>query len=111
MGYSFNGVCYPTVEQAKVEQCSQFGQIWGSTTTYYTAECSAVLPTGLNICHRTNGGACKNSTLPFQTYQSCDHDGGVNMSLEYFGLILGFVVIVYVAARLKDYFWGKHEGL
>lgn len=109
----FNGTCYPDALLAHAERCGSFGQVWGNTTTVYTAECTAVNATtgALTICKRTNGGACTNITQPVAVYPTCIYTGQTSMSLDYFGALLGFLVIVFVASRIKRMFWGQHEGV
>jgi len=113
MGSLYKGVCFPDLPTAKAEQCSQAGATWGSTTSQYTVECTSTAFTGttMNICRRLNGGTCSNYTVPFHTYPSCAYDGSVGTSLDYFGVVLGFLVITFVAARIYKFFWRSHEAM
>ena len=113
MGFLYKGACFPTVEQARAEQCAQSGSVWGSTTSAYTIECTntAFNTATMNMCRRLNGAACTSYTQPFQTYPSCTHDGSVTTAIDYFGAFLGVMTILYVGSRLKNYFWGKHESV
>ncbi len=113
MGSLYKGACFPTVEVARAEQCSQSGAVWGSTTSAYTVECTntAFTTTTMSMCRRLNGAACTNYTIPFQTYPSCTYDGSTSVAVDYFGALLGFLLILYVGSRLKNYFWGKHESV
>jgi hypothetical protein len=113
MGSLYKGVCFPDLPTAKAEQCAQSNAVWGATTSMYTVECNSTVFTGttFNSCRRLNGGTCTNITVPFNTYPSCTYDGDVTKSLDFFGALLGFLVVVFVASRIYKMFWGSHESM
>ena len=113
MGFLFKGVCYPDLPTAKAEQCSQAAQSWGATTSQYTVECTSTSFTSasMSMCRRLNGGTCTNYTIPYHSYPSCSYDGAVGTSLDFFGALLAFLVVIFVASRIYKMFWRSHEAL
>jgi hypothetical protein len=113
MGFLFKGTCYPDLPTVKAEQCSQAGQAWGAGTSQYTVECTSTsfTSTSMAMCRRLNGGNCTNYSIPYHAYPSCRHDGSVGTSLDFFGALLSFLVIIFVAARIYKIFWRSHESL
>jgi hypothetical protein len=115
MGYLFKGACYPDLPSAKAADCSQSATFWGSTTNIYSSQCTSTTfdaaSTTKTLCVQTNGGACTNRTVAYPNYPNCTYDGGVSLSSDYFAALLAFLAIIYVGSRLKQYFWGRHEGI
>jgi len=111
MGFLYKGACYPDLSSAAAAQCSAAGQSWGSTTSAYTVECTANTTTALTMCRRLNGSTCTNYSQPVNVFPSCSYDGTSGLALDYFGAVLGFLVIVYVASKLKRIFWNSHESI
>ncbi|MFZ3082417.1 MAG: hypothetical protein WA157_06965 [Rhodoferax ferrireducens] len=48
---------------------------------------------------------------PYPPFPVCVYDGGIALSMELFTAVLGFLVVVYVGARLKRFVWDQKEGI
>ena len=113
MGFLRSGVCFPELSTVKAEHCAAIFTSWGNGPNVYSLECSATdfsLST-FNACKRVDGGACSVFIQPYPDFPACSYDGTVNLSLEYFGVLLAFLTVVYVATKIKRYFWNDKEGL
>lgn len=50
-------------------------------------------------------------TLAYPEFPSCAYTGNPSQQLEYFNLILSFLVVLAVAKAVMSKFWRPHEGL
>lgn len=110
MGALFQNVCYPTQEVARAQACSTFDAKVMATTNLYTSECTSTVFTGatMNICKRTNGGACTTVTQPWPTMSACDHSGGVSLSYDYFLAALVLLAVIWGSKKLIQLFNTHH---
>lgn len=109
MGYLYKGVCYPDLPTAKAQQCANAGGLWGNTTSAYTAECTSVGTSSLNMCRRLNGGACTVYTQPFEAYQSCTFDGGATLATDWSAAALIILSVVWGIKKLNSLFSTNHN--
>ncbi|MDO8447544.1 MAG: hypothetical protein Q7T10_01905 [Rhodoferax sp.] len=116
MGSLLAGVCYPSLDLAKSVFCSNL-HISVATSSSVTTEyyCWGVVgpygPEGYSMSAYQNGVWSGDSVGDYPGFVDCNFDAGTSLSMEYFALFLGFLVVVAVASRLKRIFWGNHEGL
>lgn len=110
MGALFQNVCYPTQEMARVSACSGFQSSALVGTDLVTAECtSSVFTTAtMELCKRTNGGACVTVASPWPATPLCDHEGGITLSYDYFLAVLAFLCIAWGGKRLIALFDHHH---
>lgn len=113
MGYLVKGVCVPDLPSAKTLMCQGIDMYWGATTSMYTTTCTSTSFTAtdvsMTLCRRLNGAACTNVTHPYPTFQPCNYDGSTSLQVEYFGLMLGFLAIVWIGSRMYRFFWPKEN--
>lgn len=113
MGYLRQGVCFPDLPIVKAEHCAGVASAWGSGASAYSLECTSSdfsLST-FDVCKRLDGGACVSYAQPYPPFPVCVYDGGIALSMELFTAVLGFLVVVYVGARLKRFVWDQKEGI
>lgn len=110
MGALFQNVCYPTQAMARAQACSGFDVKVMATTNLYTSECTSTDFTvaNMSICKRTNGGTCVTTSQPWPVTPTCDHDGGVTLSYDYFLASLTFLCIVWGGKKLVQLFDTHH---
>jgi hypothetical protein len=115
MGYLYKGACFPDLSTAKAEQCAQSSNAWGNAGDQMTSECTQTTfdaaDTSMAMCKRTNGGSCVSYSQPFQSFPRCAYDGSMSLQTDYFAAALGFLVIVWVAGRIKRMFWSNHDAI
>jgi hypothetical protein len=110
MGALFQNVCYPTQEMARVSACSGSHSQSLIGTDVFTSECTSSDFTGatMELCKRTNGGACVTVTSPWPSTPLCDHAGGVTLSYDYFLVALAFLCVVWGGKQLIKLFDHHH---
>lgn len=106
MGALYRNTCYATQADARAEICASFDAKVMATTNLYTSECTSTVFTGatMNICKRTNGGACTNQTQPWPVTPTCNYEGGTTLAYDYFLGALGFLVVVWGSRKLMELF-------
>ena len=111
MGFLNNNICYPTIAQARQNQCNSFYQTQLQGTSIYTATCDSTTFTTANmsICVRLNGGGCLTRTEPYPPMPTCDHDGGVTLAYDWFLASITFLIIVWGGKQLIKLFTTHHN--
>lgn len=111
MGKLYNGVCFADAPTVKQHFAADFSKSWGSGPTLYTSEVttSDFSGDGFTVCVRADGGACVTTAHTFPVFSECDYGAGSVLAMEYFPLILGFLVVVWVASHIKNLFWRPYD--
>lgn len=112
MGVLYKGVCFPSADFAQAEFCSGYWASYSSSTGVTELRCAAPGATKFDISTAVNG-VLQPGVTPgdYPVFPACGYDSGVNLSSEYFSAVLAFLVIVWLATRIKRMFWGNHEGI
>lgn len=109
MGYSFKGVCHTAIEPAQAAFCESLSTSGlNSQGALVVASCAAVEPPFVKV-KLVNGGVASVVQLDIPQFLPCEHDGGVNLSLEYFGLALGFLALIACAKQILNIFRGRTD--
>jgi hypothetical protein len=110
MGSLFQNVCYPTQAQALTSACSVAGSRNSVGADVFTSECvsSDNGAGGFEMCNRVNGGTCASTAQPWPVLPSCDHDGGVSLSYDYFLVALALLCAVWGGKKLIQLFDTHH---
>lgn len=114
MGFLHQGVCFPTSGHVRHEFCAVGQTVPGGAGQLVMHQCqSGYDPTDptVTMAKFVDGVASGTYAAPWPPEIPCEYEGGVGLALEYFALILGFLVITWAGARVKSYFWGKHESV
>ena len=113
MGYLRSGVCFPDLSTVKAEHCADTLIGWGYQSYAMSAQCVSTdfSSSSYSVVTKLNGADYQSYTTAYPAFPACSYDGTVNVALEYFGVLLAFLTVVYVATKLKRYFWNDKEGL
>lgn len=114
MGYLFKGVCYPAQTQVRQEVCSSAVEGVTSGGALVSHSCAPGIDytaTSASMQVTTNGAVSSTYAAPWPPDIACEHDGSIAIQSEMFALILGFLVVVWVAGRIKQFFWRDHEAI
>lgn len=107
MGYSYKGICHTTIEPAQVAFCQSLTMTSiNSQGGVVASSCVSVAPPVVNI-NLVNGGLSSSLQMPIPEFLPCQHDGGVNLSLDYFVIALGFLAIVAASKAVLNIFRGR----
>lgn len=109
MGFSFKGVCHTTIEPAQAAFCQSLSMSSiNAQGGLVVASCSSVAPPLVNV-QLLNGGVSSTVQVSIPEFLPCAHDGGVNLSLDYFVLALGFLAIVGASKSVLNIFRGRTD--
>lgn len=115
MGTLYRGTCYPTRADAAKDHCSNFQYSYTQSNVTYSGYCSETAFTNtasLAVTERNgNTGVTSAKTTAWPTDIPCTFDGSTTMATDFFYAILGFVVVVWCASRIKNFFWRSHEAV
>lgn len=115
MGYLVRDACFPDLRTAKAAHCASVNGLWGATTSQYTTECTATAFAAANttypVCRRLNGGACTTYNQTYPSFVPCTYDGNMANQTDFFTLMLGFLLVVWVGKQLQQKFWKSHEAI
>lgn len=114
MGSLYRGTCYPSHTDVKKQACSQFLYTYTASNVTYTGQCTETAFTGATLAvteRNGNTGATSAKTIAAPADIACTYDGSTTMATDFFYAILGFVVVVWCASRIKNMFWRSHEAL
>ena len=109
----YKSVCFADIAQAKAAQCSDQAFSWVQDGTVFSSRCSG--PDSLDqimyLRQYKSGDAYDAFKIDYSDFPDCEYAGGVDLGAEYFGLILGALIVIAMVARLKQIFWKNHEGI
>lgn len=109
MGYSFKGICHSTVEPAQAAFCESLTTSGlNSQGALVVASCTSVQPPYVNVSV-VNGGVSSTVQLDIPQFLPCSHDGGINLSLDYFVLGLGFLALIAAGKQVLNIFRGRTD--
>lgn len=109
MGYSFKGVCHTTLEPAQAAFCESLTMSSiNSNGGLVVYSCASVVPPVVNL-NILNGNVASEMKVLLPEFLSCEHDGGVNLSLEYFVIALGFLAVVAASKAVLNIFRGRTD--
>ena len=109
MGYSFKGVCHTTVEPAQAAFCESLTTSGlNSQGALVVASCMAVEPPYAKV-KIVNGGVASIVQLDIPQFLPCNHDGGINLSLEYFVIGLGLLAVIAASKQVLNIFRGRTD--
>lgn len=113
MGYLYKGVCFPDLTTAQQHFVADQPTQWGSGSSLHAAAPSAVdhLVGTYTMARTVDGAPVASTTHPFPTFYECDHDGSMNIVMEFFPAILAFVVLAWAGSRMYKLFWGSHDPI
>lgn len=111
MGALFKGVCYPTLAEAQTQACSSAFFSFGSGTDVYTSQCVGLSSGAMQMQRLTNGALTTSYTQALPTLPDCSYDGGIDMALEFFGVALTLLIVVWCARKLASMFWKNYDPL
>lgn len=114
MGTLYRGTCYPTHTEAKKAACSDYGYTYSASDGTYTGQCTeADFSTNVLAVTERNGttGTTSSKTTSAPADINCAYDGSTAMALDYFYALLGFLVVIWCAGRIKNIFWRSHEAI
>ena len=96
MGVLWNGICHPNTASARAQLCSEIYTIDLQGTNFYTLECNSSA-VNLQMCKRTNGGACTLISSGAPAFQNCDEYAPFpsSLGLDQGALIAGAVLAVW----------------
>lgn len=114
-GSLYKSVCFSDIALAKAAQCSDQGisAINPADGTVFVSRCEGADSTN-DIMYSLvfkNGALANSMKIPYPTFPDCVYDGGASMAVDYFGAVLSALVVIALAARLKQIFWKNHEGV
>lgn len=111
MGALFKNTCYPSQEEARTQACNSLDVKVMSGGTLFTSECTSSVYTDatMTVCKRTDGGACTNVPQPWPDTPTCDYAGGSTLALDWFYVLITFLIIVYGFKRLIALFDAPHQ--
>jgi hypothetical protein len=117
MGFNYKGVCYADIEQAS----SSFCESLASTSILADGRIVNVSCAGFNtedgIANALIQRTVPNTSIQENYYETfwlpynepCDFTGGASLSLDYFYLAMGVLVLIWCAKKIINIFTGKHE--
>lgn len=109
MGYSFKGVCHTTIQPAQAAFCESLTlSSINAQGGLVVASCASVAPPYVNV-NVLNGGVASTVQLSMPEFLPCQHDGGVNLSLDYFIIALGFLAVVASSKAVLNIFRGRSD--
>lgn len=114
MGSLYRGTCYPSSLLARREYCGESRESVNSSGSLVSHACAAntdFSSASFVVEVRTNGVFSSSYSSAWPPEFPCEYDGGVNLSLEYFGALLGFLVVVWLGRHLYRFFWPKNHEL
>lgn len=111
MGALHKGACYPSEAEAQAQACSSVFSFAAGGGAVYSAECQGVTAGAMDICKRTDGGTCVMVSQPLPPFPACSFDAPASIASEYFGVVLSFVVVVWLGSRIFRIFWKNHEAV
>ena len=109
MGYSFKGVCHTTEQAAQVSFCQSLtaSSLSASGQVQHSA-CIGVVPPNVNV--RIDNGVTKtDAVILIPPLLSCEHDGGINLSFDYFVVALGFLALIAASKAVLNIFRGRSD--
>lgn len=114
MSSLYKSVCFADIAQAKAAQCSDQAFSWARDDgTVFSSRCSGPdsLDETMYIKQYMGSDEYNAIKIVYSSFPDCDYSGGVDVGVEYFGLVVGALIVIAMAARLKQIFWKNHEGI
>ena len=107
MGFSHKGICHKTIEPAQAAFCESL------TMTSINAQgglvassCASVAPPVVNV-NLLNGTVASTAQIPIPAFLACEHSGGIDLTLDYFGVALGFIAVIAASKAVINIFRGR----
>ena len=115
MGYLFKGVCYPSLEQARGEYCSQsFPYFFTNDGGSYSLECSSginyndnqALLTKMNL----DTGKSINYSVAWPNMPECEYTGGASIMSDYFPVFMLLFLTIFGYKQIMALFNTSDKG-
>lgn len=109
MGYSFRGICHTLKIEADTAFCESL-TISGlqSNGAFMSQSCESLTDTTATIS-KILDTVTSSQTVALPSYLVCAHDGGSSLALEYFGLGIGLLAVIFAAKRIQHIFTGRTD--
>lgn len=109
MGFSYKGVCHSSVQPAQAAFCESLTMTSiNAQGGLVVASCASVVPPSVNV-NVLNGSVSSTLQLTIPEFLPCEHSGGVDLSLEYFAVALGFLAVVAASKAVLNIFRGRTD--
>lgn len=109
MGYSFKGVCHSTLQPAQAAFCESLTlSSINSQGGLVVASCASIQPPNV-LVNVLNGNIASSVQVPIPPFSACDHDGGINLSFDYFVVALGFLALIAASKAVLNIFRGRSD--
>lgn len=110
MGVSYRNICYDTAAQAQAAVCGNYSFISSdSTGKPVVSTCTSYTSSTITETVKIGTGTPVIYSQVMPSFPACSHSGGPIMALEYFGVGLGFLAVIWAAKSLIFIFRGRHE--
>lgn len=111
MGYLHSNVCFSTLEAAKQAACSGTSDAWGDSSGFHTVVCTTTTFSGsvMDLCKRTDGGACQSFTQDYPDFSSCDFEASTAIGIDWMFAALLLFVALFGLKRLIALFSGSDD--
>jgi hypothetical protein len=114
MGTLYKGTCYPSLAVARREFCGESREAvtsGGSLVSHVCAQPVDYAASTVSMASFANGVASGTYSASWPPDLPCDHDGMASANVEWFGIVVSFLVVVWAGSRLHRFFWPKNHDL
>lgn len=109
MPFAYQGVCHTLQSSANNAFCQSMTTTgFNSSGQVVMFNCTAINATGITVTKLINT-TTSTQAVPFPAYMSCNWDGGISMSQDYFLKGIGFLAILFAAKHLQTLLKGRSD--